>query len=232
MSNLSDFEITKRWPAQYPNRIQLYSRPTPNGAKISIALEELNLPYEYHLIDFGAQDQMTPEFLSLNPNNKLPAIIDPDGPGHRPMPLWESGAILLYLADKTGKLISADRAMRWQTIQWLLFQVGGIGPMFGQLGFFHKFAGKEIEDPRPRERYVEEAKRLLNVLEKRLQDRPWIMGEDYSIADINIGAWMRALLGFYEAGELVQIEKCPNVIDFHDRFIARPAVVRGVEMPQ
>lgn len=143
MPDLSAFPITKRWPAQHPDRLQLYSLPTPNGVKVSIMLEEIGLPYEVHLVDFGKDDQKAPEFLSLNPNGKIPAILDPDGPGSKPLPLFESGAILQYLAEKTGKLLPKDPARRWQTIQWLHFQMGGIGPMFGQVGFFHKFAGKD-----------------------------------------------------------------------------------------
>lgn len=164
MSDLSAFPITKRWPAKHPELLQLYSLPTPNGVKVSIMLEEIGLPYEVHLVDFGKDDQKTPEFLSLNPNGKIPAILDPDGPGGRPLPLFESGAILQYLAEKTGKLLPQDAARRYQTIQWLHFQMGGIGPMFGQVGFFHKFAGKDFEDKRPLERYVGEAKRLLGVM--------------------------------------------------------------------
>src|SRR5476649_2253977 len=175
MTRLSDFAITKKWPASHPERLQLYSLPTPNGVKVSIALEETGLAYEPHLVRFDANDQMSPEFLSLNPNNKIPAIIDPNGPGGQPLPLFESGAILIYLAEKTGRLLPTDPVRRWQTIQWLHFQMGGIGPMFGQVGFFHKFAGKEIADKRPLERYVAEAKRLLAVIEGRLSGRRWIM---------------------------------------------------------
>jgi GSH-dependent disulfide-bond oxidoreductase len=173
MADLSAFPITKKWPAKNPDIIQLYSLATPNGVKASIMLEETGLAYEPHLVSFGTNDQMTPEFISLNPNNKIPAIIDPNGPGGKPLPLWESGAILMYLAEKTGKLIPADAAGRWQAMQWVLFQVGGVGPMFGQLGFFHKFAGKDYEDKRPRDRYVGESKRLLGVLDKQLEGKSW-----------------------------------------------------------
>src|SRR6516164_8134248 len=182
MPDLSAFPITRRWPAQHPERLQLYSLPTPNGVKVSIMLEEIGLPYEVHLVDFGKDDQKTPEFLSLNPNGKIPAIIDPDGPGEKPLPLFESGAILQYLAEKTGQLLPRDAARRWQTIQWLHFQMGGIGPMFGQVGFFNKFAGKAYEDKRPLQRYVAESRRLLGVLDRRLEDRAWITGDEYSIA--------------------------------------------------
>jgi GST-like protein len=231
MSDPSEFPITRKWPASHPDRIQLYSLPTPNGVKVSIALEELGLAYEPHKVDFGTNDQMSPEFLSLNPNNKIPAIIDPDGPGGRPLALFESGAILIYLAEKTGKLMPTDAARRYETIQWLMFQMGGLGPMFGQMGFFVKFAGKEIEDPRPRERYVNESKRLLGVLNQRLESRSWIMGDDYSIADIAIFPWVRTVIGFYEAGPLVGIENFPNVTRVYDAFLARPAVTKGLTIP-
>ena len=211
MPDLSTFAITKRWPAQHPDRLQLYSLPTPNGVKVSIMLEEIGLPYEPHLVDFNKDDQRTPEFLSLNPNGKIPAIIDPDGPGGAPLPLWESGAILLYLSDKTGKLVPADPARRYETIQWVFFQMAFIGPMFGQVGYFHKFAGKDIPDKRPLERYRNESKRLLGVLEARLSSRPWIMGEEYTIADISMLGWVRNLIGFYGARDLVEFDTLQHV---------------------
>ena len=232
MSQLSDFPITQKWPAQHPERLQLYSLPTPNGIKVSILLEETGLAYEPHLVSFERNDQLSPEFLSLNPNNKIPAIIDPDGPGGQPLALFESGAILLYLAEKTGKCIPQDAALRYETIQWVMFQMGGIGPMFGQVGFFHKFAGKDYEDKRPLERYLGESKRLLGVLEQRLQGRDWIMGEQYTIADIAIFPWVRCLVGFYGAGELVGFANFPNVQRVLDAFLARPAVIKGVEIPR
>jgi GSH-dependent disulfide-bond oxidoreductase len=176
MTDLSAFPITQKWPAQYPDWIQLYSLPTPNGVKVSIMLEEIGLPYEPHRVGFDTNDQTSAEFLSLNPNNKIPAILDPHGPEDKPLPLFESGAILIYLADKSGQLLAQEGALRYETIQWLMWQMGGIGPMFGQLGFFNKFAGKDYEDKRPRDRYVEESKRLLNVLNTRLEGRDWIMG--------------------------------------------------------
>lgn len=231
MSDLSAFPITAKWPAQHPDRLQLYSLPTPNGVKVSIALEELGLPYEAHLVSFQTNDQLTPEFMSLNPNNKIPAIIDPHGPGGQPLALFESGAILIYLAEKTGQLMSTDAAKRYETIQWVMFQMGGIGPMFGQLGFFHKFAGKDFEDKRPRDRYVAESKRLLGVLDKHLAGRDWIMGADYSIADIAIFPWVRNLIGFYGAGELVGFADFPNVARVLAAFVARPAVERGLIIP-
>ena len=232
MSDLSTFPITAKWPAQHPDRIQLYSLPTPNGVKASIMLEETGLPYEPHLVRFDANDQFSPEFLSLNPNNKIPAIIDPNGPGGQPLPLFESGAILIYLAEKTGKFMPKDAPGRYETIQWLMFQMGGIGPMFGQVGFFNKFAGKDYEDKRPRDRYVAEAKRLLNVLNGRLASRAWIMGEAYSIADIATFPWINNLIGFYEAGALVGIDDFPFVKRSLQRFLERPAVQRGLQIPQ
>ena len=231
MSTLDAFPITRKWPAQHPDRLQLYSLPTPNGVKVSILLEELGLPYEVHLVNFGTNDQFTPEFLSLNPNNKIPAILDPHGPGGQPLPLFETGAILVYLAEKTGKFIPTDAAARYQTLQWLMWQMGGVGPMFGQLGFFHKFAGKEYEDKRPRDRYVAESKRLLGVLDKHLEGRDWIMGADYTIADIAVFPWVRNLVGFYEAGDLVGFADFKNVARVLAAFVARPAVVRGLNIP-
>lgn len=232
MADLSDFPITRKWPAQHPDRIQLYSLPTPNGVKVSIMLEETGLPYEPHLVDFGSNDQTSDAFLSLNPNNKIPAIIDPQGPGGQPLPLFESGAILVYLAGKSGRFLPDDVAARYETLQWLMFQMGGVGPMFGQLGFFHKFAGKEYEDKRPRDRYVAESRRLLKVLDQRLADREWIMGDDYTIADISMLGWVRNLVGFYGAGELVDYAALKNVPAWLERGLARPAVQRGLEIPK
>ena len=231
MSDLSAFAITRKWPAQHPERLQLYSLPTPNGVKVSIMLEETGLAYEPHLVSFDSNDQFSPEFLSLNPNNKIPAILDPNGPDGEALALFESGAILIYLAEKTGQLLAKDPARRYQTLQWLMFQMGGIGRMFGQLGFFHKFAGRDFADKRPRDRYVAESARLLGVLDQHLQDRDWMMGQDYSIADIALFPWVRNLVGFYEAGELVQFERFANVRRVLDAFLARPAVQRGLSIP-
>jgi GST-like protein len=232
MPDLSVFPITQRWPAQHPDRLQLYSLPTPNGVKVSIMLEELGLPYEVHLVDFNKDDQKTPEFLSLNPNGKIPAILDPDGPGGKPLPLFESGAILQYLAEKTGKLLPSDAARRWQTIQWVHFQMGGIGPMFGQVGFFNKFAGKEYEDKRPLQRYVGEAKRLLGVMDVHLKGRQWFMDDDYTIADISMLGWVRNIVGFYEARDLVDFDSLKHVPAWLERGLARPAVQRGLNIPK
>jgi GST-like protein len=231
MTDLTAFPITQKWPAQYPDRLQLYSLPTPNGVKVSIMLEEIGLPYEPHLVSFDSQDQMSPAFLSLNPNNKIPAIIDPNGPDGRPLALFESGAILYYLAEKTGQLMPHDAAGRYETLQWLMFQMGGIGPMFGQLGFFHKFAGKDYDDKRPRDRYVAESRRLLAVLDGRLADRPWLVGEAYTIADIATFPWIRNLIGFYEARTLVGFDDFRHVARSLEAFVARPAVVRGLAIP-
>jgi len=232
MPDLSAFPITIRWPTLYPDRIQLYSLPTPNGVKVSIALEELELPYEPHLIDIGANETWTPEYLSLNPNGKIPAIIDPDGPGGKPLGLFESGAILLYLADKTGRLLPADPALRYKTIQWVFFQMAAVGPMFGQVGYFHKFAGREIADKRPLDRYVQETRRLLGVLETQLDGRKWIMGEDYTIADISLIGWVRNLIGFYEARDLVAFDTLEAVPAWLERGLARPAVQHGLDIPK
>ena len=231
MTSLDSFAITKKWPAAHPDRIQLYSLPTPNGVKVSILLEELGLPYEPHRVSFDTQDQFSPEFLSLSPNNKIPAILDPNGPDGKPQALFESGAILVYLASKTGQFIPADTAGRYETLQWVMFQMGGIGPMFGQLGFFHRFAGKEYEDKRPRDRYVAESKRLLAVLDQRLEGRDWVMGDEYTIADIAILPWVRNLVGFYEAGDLVGFSQFKNVARVLEAFVARPAVVKGLTIP-
>ena len=232
MTALSSFPITRKWPAQHPERLQLYSLPTPNGVKVSIALEETGLPYEPHLVRFDTNDQLTPEFLSLNPNNKIPGIIDPQGPGGQPLALFESGAILVYLADKTGQLMPADPSARYETLQWLMFQMGGVGPMFGQLGFFHKFAGKDYDDKRPRDRYVAESRRLLAVLDQRLAGRDWIMGNEYTVADIATFPWVNNLVGFYGAGDLVGFADFTHIHRALAAFMARPAVVRGLGIPQ
>jgi GST-like protein len=231
MADLSSFAVTKKWPARHPDRIQLYSLPTPNGVKVSIMLEETGLPYEAHRVSFDSKDQFSPEFLSLSPNNKIPAILDPNGPDGKPLGLFESGAILIYLASKSGQFIPADTAGRYETLQWVMFQMGGIGPMFGQLGFFHKFAGKDYEDKRPRDRYAAESKRLLGVLDQRLAGRDWVMGDQYTIADIAILPWVRNLVGFYGAGELVEFSQFKNVARVLDAFVARRAGAKGLTIP-
>jgi GST-like protein len=231
MPALDDFIITRKWPAAHPDRLQLYSLPTPNGVKVAIALEELGLEYEPHLVKFDTNDQLSPEFLSLNPNNKIPAIIDPRGPGGVPLPLFESGAILIYLADKTGQLLPQEPARRYEALQWLMFQMGGIGPMFGQLGFFHKFAGKDYEDKRPRDRYAAESRRLLGVLDVHLKGREWLVNDEYGIADIATFPWINNLVGFYGAGDLVGFGDFQEVARVLQAFLARPAVQRGLQIP-
>jgi GST-like protein len=231
MADLTDFPIASQWPAKHPERIQLYSLPTPNGVKVSIMLEELGLPYEPHLVDIGKNESKLPAFESLNPNGKIPAIVDPDGPGGKPIGLFESGAILLYLAEKTGRFLPQDAGKRWETIQWLFFQMAGIGPMFGQVGFFHKFAGREYEDKRPLERYVAEAQRLLGVLDRQLDGKAWIVGDEYTIADIATLGWVNNLVTFYGARELVGFDRFPHVVAWLERGMSRPAVERGLKIP-
>jgi GST-like protein len=232
MADLAAFPVTRKWPPRHPDRLQLYSMTTPNGVKASIMLEETGLPYEAHRVSFDTNDQMSPEFLSLNPNNKIPAILDPAGPGGTPLALFESGAILLYLAEKTGKFLPSDPAARLHAIQWVFFQVGGVGPMFGQLGFFHKFAGKDFADKRPRDRYATETRRLLGVIDRQLAEREWIMGREYSIADIAIFPMVHNLINFYGARELVGYDEFDNVDRVLRAFLARPAVARGLEIPR
>lgn len=231
MFDQSRFPITARWPAQHPDRLQLYSLPTPNGVKVSIMLEEIGLPYEAHLIDIGKNETWTPEFLALNPNGKIPAILDPSGPDGQPFALFESGAILLYLAEKSGKLLPQEPARRYETIQWVFFQMAAVGPMFGQVGYFHKFAGREIEDKRPLERYRNESKRLLGVIDDRVSERDWIMGKEYTIADIALVGWVRNIIGFYEARELVDFDSFKHVAVWLERCLAREAVQRGLNIP-
>ncbi|KIN62427.1 Glutathione S-transferase family protein [Sulfitobacter noctilucicola] len=229
MADLSAFPITKRWPAQNPEILQLYSFPTPNGVKASIALEEMGIAYEAHKVTLSDADVKSAEFLSLNPNNKIPAIVDPNGPGGAPIGLFESGAILIYLAEKSGQFFGSDAAEKAQITQWLMFQMGGLGPMLGQLGFFYKFAGSEWDDKRPQERYIAEAKRLLAVLNLELAGKDWIAG-NYSIADMAIAPWLRAL-DFYGAKEAVEWEDHTNLVDYLDRFTSRPAVQKGLVTP-
>jgi GST-like protein len=229
--SLSEFPITKRWPPKHPDRLQLYSLTTPNGVKVSIMLEETGLPYEAHYVDFGKKEQKTPEYLSLNANGKIPAIIDPRGPGGKPLALYESGAILLYLAEKTGKLLPKDAAQRWETTQWVFWQVAFVGPMFGQVGYFKKFEGKAIEDKRPLQHYAAEAKRLLGLIEARLDGRSWIMGDEFTVADVALLGIVRNFVHFYEAGALVDYDKLERVPAWLARGVARPAVQRGLAIP-
>ncbi len=229
MGFLSEHKINSRWPASNPDILQLYSFPTPNGVKVSIALEEIGLPYEAHTVKLN--ETTTTEFLALNPNNKIPAIIDPNGPDGKALALWESGAILIYLAEKSGQLLPADPLQRAEVLQWLMFQMGGVGPMLGQYGYFSVFAGSEIEDPRPRQRYQDEGRRLLAVLEKHLAGREYLVGNTYSIADISIWPWIRAAKVFYKADEALGFSSLPNVMGWWERCMARPASERGLTIP-
>ncbi|MCX7889434.1 MAG: glutathione S-transferase N-terminal domain-containing protein [Rhodobacteraceae bacterium] len=230
MNALSAFPVTRRWPPRNPRAIQFYATASPNALKVATMLEETGLPYDAHLVSFDAKDQFTPEFLSLNPNGKIPAIIDPEGPDGRPLPLWESGAILLYLAERTGRFIPPDAAGRWRAIQWLMFQMGGVGPIFGQVGHFHRWAGRAIEDPRPRQRYFDEARRLLGVLDGQLGNRDWLLG-DYSIVDMAVCPWLRQLRSVYLAGAETGLDAMPRILAWLDRFLARPAVQRALAVP-
>ena len=230
MQSLTDHPITKRWPPSRPDVLQLYSFPTPNGVKVSIALEEMGLPYEAHTVKISGE-QHTPEFRSLNPNGKIPAIIDPNGPEDTIVTIWESGAILLYLAEKTGLLMPKSQPARFQTMQWLMFQMGGLGPMIGQYGYFAVFAGKEIEDPRPRERFITECKRLLGVLEGQLEKHEFVHGDEYTIADIAIFPWLRGARDFYKAGDAFAMDSFVHTMAYLERCLARPAVQRGLLVP-
>jgi GST-like protein len=230
MTDLTDFKISEKWPAKNPTVLQLYSFPTPNGVKVSIALEELGLPYEAHTVTLSDADVKSPEFLSINPNNKIPVIIDPDGPDGAPIGLFESGAILIYLAEKTGQLMGETATDKAKTLQWLMFQMGGLGPMLGQMGFFTKFAGSEWEDKRPQQRYVDEAKRLLAVLDKELDGKEWIIGSHYTIADIAIAPWLRAL-DFYGVKERLGWADHTNLVNYLARFEKREAVQKGLVTP-
>ena len=229
MSFISEHPISAKWPATNPDILQLYSFPTPNGVKVSIALEEAGIPYEAHTVKLN--ETTTPEFLSLNPNNKIPAIIDPDGPGGKPLTLWESGAILIYLAEKSGQLMPSDPAKRAEVLQWLMFQMGGVGPMFGQFGYFHVFAGSEIEDPRPYERYLQESRRLLSVLEGQLTNQEYLAGDEYTIADIAVWPWIRAAKLFYHADDEFGYNERPNVMRWWEQCMARPASEKGLTVP-
>ena len=231
MTDLFAFPITKKWAPKHPDRLQLYAVPSPNGVKASIMLEEIGLPYEAHYVRFDKEEQKSAEFRSLNPYAKIPAILDPHGPDGKPLALFESAAILIYLAEKSGKLLSRDSATRYHTLQWLMFQIAGIGPMFGQVGFFHKFAGKDWEDKRPRDRYVEESRRLLEVIDAQLASQPWLAGGEFTIADIATFPLVRNLIGYYDAGKLVGIDDFPNVKRALETFLARPAVIKGLKIP-
>ena len=231
MADLSAFPITKKWPAKDAGVLQLYSLATPNGIKVSAMLEECGIAYEAHKISFSDDDQFTPEFLSLNPNNKIPAILDPDGPDG-PMGLWETGAILIYLAEKTGKFLPKDGPARYETIQWVMWQMGGAGPMFGQFGHFFKYAADKVaNNPYPEERYAGETRRLLGVLEGRLQGRDFIMGDEITIADIAVWPWIRCLDTGYGAAERLKLDEFPTVAKWLARIMERPASQVAVNVP-
>ena len=223
MSSLDDFAITKKWPAQHPDRIQLYSLPTPNGVKASIMLEETGLPYEVHRVAFDTKDQFTPEFLSLSPNNKIPAILDPNGPDGKPLGLFESGAILVYLASKAGQFIPADAAGRFETLQWVMFQMGGVGPMLGQAHHFRIYAPEKIEYAI--NRYTNEAKRLYGVIDKRLSESKFLGGADYSIADIATWPWLRSW-----KNQGIELSDYPKLQRWFEAIEERPAVQRAVKV--
>ena len=203
--------------------IQLYTWATPNGKKVSVMLEEVELSYEVHPINIAKGDQLKPEYLAINPNNKIPAIIDSDGPGGKPLKLFESGAILMYLAEKTGKFLPQEMAKRYEVIQWLMFQMGGVGPMFGQANYFYRLEDKV---PFAIERYHKEAIRLYKVLEQTLAQRDYLAGE-YSIADIATYPWV----GRHD-GHNVRLEEFPNVKRWFDAISQRPAVKRGMAVPK
>ena len=230
MHDLSSFPITRRWPAFHPDRLQLFAAPTPNGVKVAIMLEEIGLAYEPHFIDISKNESKDPAFLSLNPNGRIPAIIDPHGPGDQPIGMWESGAILIYLADKTGQLISSAPAQRYETLSWVFFQMSAVGPMFGQLGFFLRWGGKDYEDKRPRQRYIDESKRILEILDRQLEGREWIV-DNYSIADIATLGWVNALIESYAAGDILGLSNYSNIQTWLGRGLARPAVRRGLQIP-
>ena len=231
MDIVTEFPITNLCPPSNTGVLQLYSFPTPNGVKVSIALEELGLEYEPHLINIGKDVQKQPEFLSLNPNGKIPAIIDPNGPDGKPIGLFESGAILIYLAEKTGKLIPKDEFERLNCLQWLYFQMGGIGPMFGQFGHFFKFVKDKVTDPYPEERYTNETRRLLQVLDGHLDGKNYFLGEEYSIADIATFPWVRTVRDFYLGGDAVGLNDFSNVLRWLDYCLEKPATQRGLNIP-
>jgi len=201
--------------------IDLYTWPTPNGHKIHIMLEETELAYKIIPIDIGAGDQFEPDFLKISPNNKMPAMVDPDGPGGKPFSLFESGAMLIYLADKTGQFLPSDPRARYTTLQWLMFQMGGIGPMLGQAHHFRVYAPEKIDYAY--DRYTNEAKRLYRVLDNRLGDTAYLAGDDYTIADMATFPWLRS-----HENQGIDLGDFPNVKQWFEGIAARPAVVRGV----
>lgn len=232
MADLSAFPVTRLFPAKNPDVIQLYSLATPNGVKVSIALEELGLPYEVHKLDISTNIQKHPDYVALNPNGRIPAIIDPDGPDGKPLGLFETGAILIYLAEKTGRLLPKDPALRYETIAWLMWQMGGVGPMFGQFGHFYKFAADKVaNNPYPAERYANETRRLLGIIEERLEGRTFLVNEELTIADIATFPWVRALSTGYDAAGALGLADFPKTNEWVARLAARPASVKGLNVP-
>ncbi len=207
-------------------KIQLYSLATPNGQKISIALEEMKLPYDAHLIDITKGEQFSKEFVTINPNSKIPVIVDPNGPDGDPIFIMESGAILIYLARKSGRFLPSNPRLESEVLQWLFFQTSGVGPMFGQFGHFYKYATANCDHPYPVSRYTNEVKRLLGVLDKRLEGREFLAG-DYSIADIATFPWIDGLTEFYAANEYLQLDQFKNVNSWFQRCTDRPAAQKG-----
>lgn len=212
--------------------IELYSLRTPNGQKISIALEEMDLPYNVHKIDISKGDQFTPEFIKINPNSKIPAIVDPEGPDGKPISIMESGAILIYLAEKSKKFLPEDPRLKSEVLQWLFFQVSGVGPMFGQFGHFHKWAKDKCDHPYPIERYTNEAKRILKVLDTHLEGRTYLVGEQYTIADMATMPWVVCLDVFYNGKETLDLDQYKNVGAWVKRIMQRPKTAKGMEIPQ
>lgn len=209
-------------------KIQLYSLATPNGQKVSIMLEELQLPYDAHTINIMKGDQFTEDFKKVNPNSKIPAIVDPNGPDGKEFAVFESGAILLYLAEKTGKFIPKDPTKKWQTIQWVFWQMAGLGPMFGQFGHFYKYAPEKI--PYAIERYSKEARRLLAVLDKQLEGHDYVIDNEYTIADMAIVGWVLCLDRFYNGKDHLQLDEFKNVNAWVARLLERPAVQAGLKV--
>jgi GST-like protein len=219
----SQFTIADR------SKIQLFSLNTPNGIKVAVGLEELQIPYEAHVVHIGKGEQFTDAYKSISPNSKIPAIVDFDGPGGKPFSLMESGAILIYLAERAGRLLPTDPAQRFKCLQWLFFQVGHIGPMFGQFGHFFKYARDKCDHPYPLERYTNEAKRLLGVLDHELSDKDYLIGE-YTIADIATVPWVNGLSAGYGAGDVLPLSDFPNVKAWVERIVQRPAYQIGKDV--
>jgi GST-like protein len=210
--------------------LQLYSLATPNGQKAAIALEEMGLSYEAHTINIFEGDQFKPEFIKINPNSKIPALVDPEGDRGQPLTIMESGAILIYLAEKSGMFLSQDSVLRNKTLQWLFFQVGHIGPMFGQFGHFYKYAKENCDHPYPTERYTKESKRLLSILDSQLEGQNYLVSDEMSIADIATAPWVHCLDHFYKASDQLDLKSFTNVNQWLNRFLNRPLVQTGMKV--